>query len=83
VFTPVCQADSENEKATQTAWLITVLLLVSFSSLRSCLFGPISQMDVLLDLTTFVPVFLRLVRPISSLPERILSCPEQIADYIQ
>ncbi len=45
--------------------------------------GPISQMDVLLNLATFVPVFMGLVRSINDGPERILAAPDCVADYIQ
>jgi len=40
-------------------------------------------MDVLFDLTTFVPVFLGFIRPISGGSERVFIRPERIADYIQ
>ncbi|HTG43595.1 MAG TPA: hypothetical protein VK633_03585 [Verrucomicrobiae bacterium] len=40
-------------------------------------------MDVLLYFATFVPMFLRLLRPISGLSERIFIGPDYIADYIQ
>jgi hypothetical protein len=51
---------------------------------RSCLFtSPISQMDVLLDFASLVPVFMGFIRSISGCPERILTGSEDIADYIQ
>jgi hypothetical protein len=77
----------KREKATQGAWP-TFLIYNSVIELRSgfhdfLITAPISQVDVLFYFSALVSMFVRFVGPISGLAKRILSCPDQVADYIQ
>ena len=64
------------------------ILVCGLVSLRSRFYdflvsGPISQLDVLFNFSALVTMFVRFIWPISGLAKRILSCPDQVADYIQ
>jgi hypothetical protein len=72
-----------SEKATLARGFPSILLDFQEFQLGSSFCLPISQMDVLFNLATFVPVFVGFVRSISGGPERVLTGPDHIADHIQ